>query len=144
MNISNHKYKYKLIKLSNNYDDGDNCFLCMNKINYYIKFDCECHNYLHLDCVKNNELLTNCFICKKKIQKKYFLNSDNFNNLKITNGVLNYFNTRYYLDKLTYLLLNNPNSLTLFLNFILSLIITLVFIMPLILCDFIKTIFEKI
>lgn len=48
--------------------NNNNCFICLKDIDYHIKFDCKCHNYLHTDCV-NNYSLTECFICHKKITK---------------------------------------------------------------------------
>ena len=53
-------------------NDNNNCFICLNDVDYYIKFDCECHNYLHTNCVKN-DFLNKCFICHKKQQKLIFL-----------------------------------------------------------------------
>lgn len=59
---------YNMIKLDDNclnlYEK--NCYLCLEKINYYYKFDCGCHNYFHNECIKD-KLIDRCLICKKKI-----------------------------------------------------------------------------
>lgn len=133
--------EYKLIKLSNNLNNYDNCFICMNKINYYIKFDCECHNYLHINCMKDNYFFTNCLICKKKITKKCFFD---FNNFEITNYILNYFDIKYYFEKILNLLINNPNCITLFLHFVINLFFAYIILCPLIFFDFMNGIYKKI
>jgi hypothetical protein len=52
--------KYNIIKKNNNI-----CFICLDKIDYYIKLNCECHNYLHQNCIKNI-FIKKCFICHKQ------------------------------------------------------------------------------
>ena len=62
--------KFNFIKENNNI-----CFLCLNKIDYYIKFGCNCHNYLHKNCFENAEI-KKCLVCHKKINfEKYVENN---------------------------------------------------------------------
>ena len=39
----------------------------MDPINYYLKFDCECKNYSHINCIDFNKY-KKCLICKKHIK----------------------------------------------------------------------------
>lgn len=136
--------EFKIIKKKNNFNNTniDNCFICMNKINYYIKFDCECHNYLHVDCLRNNNSIMNCLICKKKISKKIFFD---FNDLQITDCVLKYLNAKHNFDKIINILLdNNNNFYSLFTYFITCFLITFGLLIPLILCDFLTGICKSI
>ena len=55
-----------MISLIQKSESEHNCYLCLEKINYFHKFDCSCHNYVHTHCIKNN-LINDCLICKKKI-----------------------------------------------------------------------------
>ena len=56
---------------SNRIDDviDKYCYLCLEEINFYYKFDCGCHNYFHTKCVEN-KIIEKCLICKKKINPK--------------------------------------------------------------------------
>lgn len=120
--------QYKIIK-----KDINKCYFCLEDINYYIKFNCKCHNYLHTKCFENN-IFTNCFICKKRIIQKNFINS---NGLIITNYLMNKINATHYLNKLTVLTLTSENRLMLILFFIVSILFTFIIIIPCLLLDYI-------
>jgi len=120
--------QYEIIK-----KDINKCYFCLEDIDYYIKFDCKCHNYLHIDCLTNH-IFTNCLICKKRIIQKKFINS---NKLIITNYLMNKINSKYYLNKLTVLTLTSENHSMLILFFIISILFTFVIIIPCLLLDYI-------
>ena len=120
--------QYKKIK-----KDINKCYLCLEDIDYYIKFNCECHNYLHTECIKN-KFITDCFICKKKI---LFLDNVYSKELIITNYLTNKINTICHLDKLPYLILKNNNCFELILYIFLSIFFTIIIIIPCLLLDFI-------
>jgi hypothetical protein len=42
------------------------CYLCLETIDYYYKFNCGCYNFYHTECVRHNNF-EKCLICKKKI-----------------------------------------------------------------------------
>lgn len=121
---------HTIISNSNNY-----CFICLNDVDYYIKFDCECYNYLHTNCVNNN-FLNKCFICHKKttnvnlLTKKYKIFIEDFEllnyiiEIKINNMPLN--------QKLIIFLKSNPNFICILLYFIFSICFTFGIILPMI------------
>lgn len=76
--------------------ENSNCYYCLEDINYYIKFNCECHNYLHTECIKSN--ISNCLICKKNI-----IPENNIYSIELifTNYLMKKINATYYLNKLT-------------------------------------------
>lgn len=47
----------------------------MEQINYYLKFDCECKNYSHINCIDFNKY-KKCLICKKDIKFNIFSNTE--------------------------------------------------------------------
>ena len=42
------------------------CYICLEKINYYIKYECGCYNYIHNNCNIN---INNCLLLKKLLKK---------------------------------------------------------------------------
>ena len=69
----------------------NNCYICLNKINYYYKFDCECFQYIHDECFEN---INKCIICKKE----NFINIDiNLINYYI---IIDNFTKNYYIIKI--------------------------------------------
>jgi hypothetical protein len=126
---------YNIIKKNDNL-----CFICLDKIDYYIKFNCECHNYLHKSCVENI-FITKCFICHKKT---YFANSisnnysSNYNYidsefvLEITEKIIEKIYIKYILNYTFTFFQNNPNLLSFGLYFTMSMIVAFLIIIPLI------------
>jgi len=114
---------HTIIKNSNN-----NCFICLNDVDYYMKFDCECHNYLHTICVNNN-FLNKCFICHKKTSKVDF----SIKNCEICIQdfeLLNYIveikiNNIPLKQQLIIFLKSKPNFISILLYFILAFILLL-------------------
>lgn len=79
-----------------------NCYICLNEINYYHKFNCNCFQYIHDDCFFN---LNKCIICKNDntliyydIQLLLFINNFNliFNN-KFSYYIIYFFKFLSYL-----------------------------------------------
>lgn len=123
--------QYEIIK-----KDNSRCYFCLEDIDYYIKFNCNCHNYLHTRCLEN-EFFTNCLICKKKINKKNFIHIDN---LTITNFVVDKLNVKNYLKKLQNNTLMSKNCLMLILYFVACILFVFIILIP---CLFVDFILEK-
>lgn len=124
---------YEIIK-----KDKSICYFCLEDIDYYIKFNCDCHNYLHCKCLEN-EFFTNCLICKKFISNKKICEKNfvHLNNLIITNFVIDKLNLQYYLEKLKNKTLQNKTHLLLILFFILSFLFTFIIVIPCLSLDYI-------
>ena len=68
--------------VKNSYD----CYICLEPVNYYWKFECECYNFFHIDCFTNYQI-NYCLICKNKLSN---LNLNHINNSSnIYNKILN-------------------------------------------------------
>jgi len=81
-------FHHKQIFLDNS--NNSQCYLCWEPIDYYLKFDCSCHNYLHYECVGNMQI-KKCVVCKKKINLFQITNPNPNSN---TNNLL--FNKIFY------------------------------------------------
>lgn len=67
-------------------NENKDCYICMEPVEYYFKFECGCHIYSHTECINNynnknkNNTCTKCILCKKsmyipnKQQNNIFLN----------------------------------------------------------------------
>lgn len=51
------------------------CYLCLEAIDYYYKFNCGCYNFYHTECIGHNNF-SKCLICKKKIAHVINIMSD--------------------------------------------------------------------
>jgi hypothetical protein len=51
------------------------CYLCLEQIEYYYKFNCNCHKFFHIKCIENN-VIQKCLICNKKILRNLFIPED--------------------------------------------------------------------
>jgi hypothetical protein len=124
---------YEIIK-----KDKSICYFCLEDIDYYIKFNCNCHNYLHTKCLEN-VFFTNSFICKKKISNEKISDKNfiYFNNLMITNFVIEKLNIKYYLEKIQNKTLENKTHLMLILFFIFSILFTFIIVIPCLSFDYI-------
>lgn len=126
----------------NNMEKNDNlCFICLDKIDYYIKLNCECHNYLHHECIKNM-LIKKCYICHKENVNKIKLIHNNeiklIHNNKIKFLVIDFAidmieksNVIYILNHMNLCFINNPCLLTFIIYIIVSMILTFLIIYPL-------------
>jgi hypothetical protein len=119
-----------------------NCYLCLEQINYYYKFDCGCHNYFHTDCVKDN-FFEKCLICKKKIN---LVN----NILNINNEIFDLYYTNLFLPKIKKILdiffifvKLYPNIFTFGLYILINIILIFVFVVPFIIFNIIYNISKK-
>lgn len=127
--------------IKNNNNDNNECFICFNNVDYYIMFDCECHNYLHINCV-NNKKLTKCCLCRKKITK-IDLSNDEYKifiiDYELLDCVCKKTNVIYILDEMIGYMVKNPN----FMNIGLYFIMCICFIFGIILPIAIYSIFSK-
>lgn len=133
--------QYQIIKKANS-----KCYYCLEDINYCVKFNCGCYNYLHIGCINDN-IFTKCFICKKSINKDEFLSSNHnhysnnhnnySNNLFLTNFVINKIKLGYFLNELTIFTIGNKNLLSLIFYFFVCMIFIFIVIIPLMLIDFV-------
>ena len=128
----------------------NNCFICLNDVDYFIKFDCECHNYLHINCADSN-FLNKCFICHKKTKKVYLLKK-NYDIFIQDYELLNYImeikiNNILFNQKLIIFLKSNPNFISILLYFIFSVYFTFGILLPIIILsvfvNIIKYLFYK-
>jgi hypothetical protein len=132
--------KFNFIKENNNI-----CFICLDKIDYYIKFECNCHNYLHENCVNNIEI-KKCLVCHKIINFENGID----NNLLISfididfitlviekiylNNIVNYIFSFFHNDKIYGLIL----------YLFVSMLITFLIILPIVIISVIFTIINYI
>ena len=123
--------EHSIIKNNSN----NECFICLNNSDYYIKFDCECFNYLHIECINYN-ILTKCYICHKKISyKKNFAEKNYCININLLKYILSIIYFQEQVNKLFEFLKKNPNMINLSIYFIISIIITFCLILPLLLVE---------
>ena len=52
------------------------CYICLEPINYYYKFSCRCHIYIHNKCISDS-IYAKCILCKNpnnniQIERYYF------------------------------------------------------------------------
>jgi hypothetical protein len=140
--------EFNIIK---NDDDASLCFLCLDKVDYYIKYNCDCHNYLHINCI-DNQIFSNCFICKKKINciitTQLNLDDNNlliiFNNFELLYYIHNISNMYTHIDIIFKFLRNNKYLIIYFL--LLFIIILSIIILNIIynLLQFLQFFFIKI
>ena len=118
------------------YDNINNnlCFICLDNIDHYIKFDCGCYNYLHTNCI-SDITLTKCFICHKKINYINLpLNNHPilYSDVDFINNVIKKINMEYILNYMIIFTKNNPNFVGLAIYFIVSIIFTFGIVIPII------------
>lgn len=108
-------------KIYNKYKESiNNCYICLEQIDYFYCFDCQCYNFIHMECIKKTKI-DKCVICKRKILLPNKLVIDdsspnynlNFNHpvlfdFAVLNGVLNFLQLHNLLDlHLSFLQKNN-------------------------------------
>lgn len=63
-------YSGKIIQIQsdkyNEFNECAQCYICLEPIEYYIKFDCECYNFCHVQCITESKP-TKCSICRGNI-----------------------------------------------------------------------------
>jgi hypothetical protein len=120
----------------------NNCLICLEKINYYYNFDCNCKNYIHTKCINhiiNTKYLDKCFFCKKNIKKNYSTFDLDFINFNILNKLLEYLIIDYFFMKLFDL--SKKNIIGLVLYFIFSNVFFFTIIIPGLLLNLIYYVF---
>ncbi len=114
---------------------SNNCLICLNNTDYYIKFDCECFNYLHVNCIDCN-ILTKCYICHKKISYKKNFSEKNYQiDINLLKYIINKMRFQEQINKLFEYLKKNPNIFNIIMYCIISIIITFCFMMPIIMIE---------
>lgn len=113
-------------------EKNDNiCFICLDDLNYYIKFDCKCHNNIHKECILYKNL-TKCYICHKKL----VINMNNNIEFNDTDNIVNYLlyklKIEYIMHKLIDFLNNNTNLYGYMLYIIGTISITFLIVIPII------------
>lgn len=136
-------------------NSNSNCYICMESIDYYLKFECGCYNFLHTECFTDCKL-KNCLICKNKLENlKMISESNNCNNLdidiNILNKILNLSLTEYVLTKIgvknifTYYILNLKNNVfNLSTYFLITIFSFFLIFLPIIILNVILNIFCEI
>ena len=121
MNIS-----YHIIKKNDN-----TCFICLDNMDYYMKFNCECHNYLHQNCIKNFNI-KKCFICHKEVSYRNVISANYellYIDIDFVSAVIEKINVQYILN-LTDIFLQNNNFFGIIVYFIVSIIFTFGILLP--------------
>jgi len=133
------------------FNNNDNCFICLNDVDYFIKFDCGCHNFIHTNCIDKN-FLTKCLICHKKFTKIDLLTKNNnifIPDFELVNHIIETKINIVSLNQKIFLFLkSNPNFIGIFFYFIISICFTFGIILPLIILsvfvNIIKYLFHNI
>jgi len=110
------------------------CFICLDKIDYYIKLNCECHNYLHQDCIKN-VFIKKCYICNKETKLKKSISTNNYEisfiDVDFITNMIDIIKIKCILDITYAFLVKNPSFLTFVIYIGIIMIFTFMVIFPL-------------
>ena len=147
-------------------DNNDNlCYICLGNIDYYIKFNCQCHNYLHINCIDGIQLIK-CVICHKKnnyleVHDNYYNYNYNYNYNQIGNftqeifyllepdfDFINYIYNKINIQPILNYMLGffhkNPNIIIFSIYFFASIIFTLVILVPIVILSIFVNLIKKI
>lgn len=119
---------------------GDCCFVCLEKVHYYYKFNCNCHNYLHSECI-DKKILSNCLICKKKINHTSL---SNFVDFELMSWVIEKFGVSSCVEIIKKKTLENTNFSILAIYFCACIFFTFLIAIPLIIISFLFGYLKKI
>ena len=111
------------------------CYLCLEQIEYYYKFDCNCHNFFHIKCIENN-IIQKCLICNKNIfiPHDIFIQGDSY--------IFDLSQSIFFIDKIIkiiemfFIIFNlHLNILTFSIFLIVNIVLTLTIIIPIVLLN---------
>jgi len=150
-NLKNTNY-YQIFYLDN-YDND--CYICLEKINYYYFFDCKCHIYAHSNCIGNFNS-NKCILCKNIINKFSDSNpninlteNENFNdysllNMDIAINIIESIKLKNFIDCYFNNITPNYIYLLLLLHIIYSFYIICIIFIPLFTLNFVFNLFYYI
>ena len=139
--------------ICSNLSEKNNCYICLNDIDYYYCFDCNCHNFVHESCIKDVGL-TYCVFCKKifthKINDYIYpqthndnYGNDNLDNMNkefykmvlldfaLTDSIINFMRIEIFYNKLLLYIQIKPNIFLLFLWIIFTIFYSYFILLPL-------------
>lgn len=122
--------KKKIIQL-NNFDNF--CYICLEKVNRYYIFDCDCHIYAHSKCI-NLSIMNKCILCKNKLNhisnNNLISNSENILNFDFAIGIIELIKLKEFSDYIFWIIQNN-NYLLFSIYIMYSFVIMYMIIIPL-------------
>lgn len=54
-------------------NNNNNCYICLEQLNYYYKFNCSCHIYIHSECIEKIDY-KKCIICQNLVSHSLKIN----------------------------------------------------------------------
>ena len=115
------------------------CYLCLEQIEYYYKFNCNCHNFFHSKCIENN-IIQKCLICNKNISQNVFIPHDIF--IPSDSEIFDLSHSIFFIDKIIkiikifFIFFNlHSNILTFTFFLVVNIVLTFMIIIPIVLLN---------
>lgn len=108
------------------------CYICLEPVNYYYKFNCDCHNFFHKECIEHNNV-DKCLICNKKNTKNIFIfqNSEIFD-FTFSEKIIDFLKIIKFLEIFLIYVELYPNILTFYFFLIINFSICFFLILPIV------------
>ena len=112
--------------IKNNIETNNICYICLEPINYYYKFNCRCHIYIHNNCI-SDPIVEKCILCKKfnnniQIECYYF-------DIILMNKIINILKISF-INEFMIQLLESKYKLSLLIFIIYTFVLAYFFVLP--------------